>query len=71
MFHPEIVDTFHTRRTCTYRILRIASITDKLDILWDPSISTIFSGEDLTLSNAYAFLHLPSTASSTSTQTYA
>jgi len=36
MFHPEIMDTFHTQRTGTYRILRrITSITDKLDILWD------------------------------------
>ena len=34
MFYPEIMGTFHTRRTSTCRILRrIAFITDKLDII--------------------------------------
>jgi len=61
MFHPEIVGTFHTRRTSTYKIMRrIAFITDQLDILWDPSIGPTFSGEHSTCSVAYAFSVLPS-----------
>ena len=46
----------------SYRVLRrIASITHELDISWDPGISPIFSGENSTLSDACAFLDIPST----------
>jgi len=37
MFYPEVVIMLHDQRTCSYMILRgVASITDKLDIPWDP-----------------------------------
>jgi len=49
MFHLEIVMMLHSQRTGSYRVLRrIASITDKLDISWDPGINLTFSGEDST-----------------------
>ena len=60
IFHPEIMSTFHTQHTGTYKILRrVASITDKLDIPWDLGIRLTFNGKDSTQYAAYVFLDLP------------
>jgi len=49
--------------TCFYRVLRrIVSVTHELDVPWDPDMSLVFGWEDLTLSDACAFLDLPSIA---------
>jgi len=59
IIHSKIVRTIHSQRTDFYKILRrIVSITGKLDLLWDPTISLTLSGEDSTRSAAYVFLHL-------------
>ena len=50
----------HTRRYGPSRVLkRITSTTDELDISWDPGINLVFSGTDLTIFYACAFLDLP------------
>jgi len=67
MFPLGTVRKLHARRPCSYGVLRkIVSITHELDISWNPDISMIFSGENLTLSDASVFLYLPSTAADSS-----
>ena len=62
-FPPGTARKLHPRRTCSFRVLRmINSIIHELNISWDPGISSVFNWDDSTLSDACAFLGLPSTA---------
>jgi len=55
----KIVRKLHTRRTCSYRVLRmIAFITLALDIPRDLGIILVFIGENSTLSDVCALLEL-------------
>ena len=62
-FLLETVRQLHAQHTYPIGAMRrITSITDKLDFSWDPGITLIFSGVDLTLSVACVFPDLPSIA---------
>ena len=62
-FPLETVSHLYAPHICPSKVLRrITSITDELNIPYDLSISSIFSGADLTLSSTCAFTDLPSTA---------
>ena len=57
----------HAQRIYLIRVLGMTtSITDELDFSWDPKVSSLFTGADLTLSATCAFSDLPSIAANLS-----
>ena len=59
--HPEIVRKSHAWRTGPPRVLmRLALMTNELDIPWDPGISSVFIRDDASLSTICALIELPS-----------
>jgi len=63
MFPAGTVGKLYARGTYSYRVLRKNTfITHELDNPWDLGINTIFNGENLSLSDAWAFIDLSWTA---------